>query len=55
MDKNENYAATLDWVTEQPDIDQPDIFRELTALLKARHEKTGEKEWLDKANIINKV
>jgi hypothetical protein len=52
LDKDENYAAMLDWVTEQPDLDQPDILRELTAIMKERHEKTGEKDWLEKANII---
>jgi hypothetical protein len=52
LDKDENYVAMLDWVTEQPDLDQPDILRELTAIMKERHEKTGEKDWLEKANII---
>ena len=52
LDKDENYAAMLDWVKKQPDLDQPDILRELTAILKERHEKTGEKDWLEKANMI---
>jgi hypothetical protein len=52
LNRNEDYRAMLVWIEEQPDLDQPDIFRELTAILKDRHEKTGEKEWLDKANII---
>jgi hypothetical protein len=42
----------IEWIEEQPDLDQPDIFRELTAIMKERHEKTGEKDWLEKANII---
>jgi hypothetical protein len=52
LDKDEDYAAMLDWVKEQPDLDQPDILRELTAMMKERHEKTGEKDWLEKANMI---
>jgi hypothetical protein len=52
LDKDEDYAAMLDWVKKQPDLDQPDILRELTAIMKERHEKTGEKDWLEKANII---
>lgn len=47
LDKDEDYAAMLDWVKEQPDI-----LRELTTILKELHEKTGEKDWLEKANII---
>lgn len=49
LDKDEDYAAMLDWVKEQPDLDQPNI---LTAIMKERHEKTGEKDWLEKANMI---
>ncbi len=52
LDRNEDYKAMMEWLEEQPDLDQPDIFRELTAILKDRHEKTGEKSWLEKANII---
>jgi hypothetical protein len=52
LDKDEDYADMLDWVTEQPDLDQPDILKELTAIMKERHEKTGEKDWLEKANMI---
>lgn len=43
LDKDEDYAAMLDWVKEQPDLDQPDILRELTAILKERHEKTAKR------------
>lgn len=53
LDKDEDYAAILDWVKEQPDLDQPDILRELTAIMKERYEKTGEKDWLEKANMID--
>lgn len=35
----------MDWVKEQLDLDQPDILIELTAIMKERHEKTGEKDW----------
>lgn len=52
LDKDEDYADMLDWVKEQPDLDQLDILRELTAILKERHEKTGEKDWFYKANMI---
>lgn len=53
LDKDEDYTNMMDWITEQPDLDQPDILRELTAMMKERHEKTGEKDWLEKANIID--
>lgn len=52
LDKDEDYIAMMDWVKKQPDLDQPEILRQLTAILKERHEKTGEKDWLEKANII---
>jgi hypothetical protein len=52
LDKDEDYAAMLDWVKEQPDLDQPDILRQLTAIMNKRNEKTGEKDWLEKAYII---
>lgn len=52
LNRNEDYKAMLEWAEEQPDLDQPDIFRELTAILKERHEKTGEMDWLEKANLI---
>jgi hypothetical protein len=52
LNRNEDYRAMIVWLEEQPDLDQPDIFRELTAILKERYEKTGEKDWLEKANII---
>jgi hypothetical protein len=52
LDKDEDYTNMMDWVKEQPDLDQPDILRELTAIMKERHEKTGEKDWLEKANMI---
>jgi len=54
LDRNEDYRAMLVWIEDYPDLDQPDIFRELTTILKERYEKTGEKDWLEKAHTIEK-
>jgi hypothetical protein len=51
-DKDEDYTVMMDWVNEQPHLEQPEILRQLTAILKESHEKTSEKEWLEKANMI---
>lgn len=40
LDRDEDYNVMLDWIEEQPDLDQPDIYRELIAILKERYEKT---------------
>jgi hypothetical protein len=55
LNRDENYDAMIDWVEEQPDLDQPDIFRELTAILKERHQKTGEKDWFEKAILFEGI
>lgn len=51
LDSNE-MAAMIDWINDQPDLDQPDILRELKGLLIEQHEKTGEKDWLEIAEIL---
>lgn len=36
LENEENYPEMIEWLEEQPDLDQPYIFRELTAILKDR-------------------
>jgi hypothetical protein len=55
LDRDENYDAMLVWVEEQPELDQPDIFRELAAILKECHQKTGEKDWVDKTKRFEEI
>jgi hypothetical protein len=52
LQNEENYPEMIDWIEEQPELDQPDILREMQAIFKERHLKTGEQDWLDKANFI---
>ncbi len=54
LEDEENYPEMIDWIEEQPELDQPDILREMQAIFKDRYLKTGEKDWLDKANFIAK-
>jgi translation initiation factor IF-2 len=52
LENEENYPEMIDWIEDQPELDQPDILREIQAIFKERHLKTGEQDWLDKANFI---
>lgn len=52
LENEENYPEMIDWIEDQPELDQPDILREMEAIFKDRYLKTGEKDWLDKANFI---
>jgi hypothetical protein len=52
LENEENYPEMIDWIEDQPEIDQPDILREIQAIFKDRHLKTGEQDWLDKATFI---
>jgi hypothetical protein len=52
LEREENYPAMLEWIENLPELDQPDVFREMQAFYKERHLKTGEQDWLDKANLI---
>ena len=52
LEREENYPAMLEWIENLPELDQPDVFREIQAFYKERHLKTGEQDWLDKANLI---
>ena len=52
LESEENYSAMLEWIEELPELDQPGVFREMQAFYKERHLKTGEQDWLDKANLI---
>jgi hypothetical protein len=54
LDRDEDYNAMLVWIEEQHDLDQPDILRELAALLRERFDKTGQEGWLKKAETIEK-
>jgi hypothetical protein len=52
LENEENYPEMIDWIEDQPELDQPDILREIQAIFKERYLKTGEKDWLEKANFI---
>jgi hypothetical protein len=52
MENEENYPEMIEWIEELPELDQPDVLREMAAIFKDRHLKTGEQDWLDKANFI---
>ena len=52
LENEENYPEMIDWIEDQPELDQPDILREMETIFKDRYLKTGEKDWLDKANYI---
>lgn len=52
LENEENYPEMIYWIEDQPELDQPDILREMEAIFKDRYLKTGEKDWLDKANFI---
>ena len=54
LEDEENYPEMIDWIEDQPELDQPDILREIQAIFNDRYLKTGEKDWLDKANFIAK-
>jgi len=52
LENEEKYPEMIDWIEDQPELDQPDILREMEVIFKDRYLKTGEKDWLDKANFI---
>jgi len=52
LENEENYPEMIEWIEDLPELDQPDVFREMEAIFKERHLKTGEQDWLDKANLI---
>ena len=52
LENEENYPEMIEWIEELPDLDQPEVFREMEAIFKELHLKTGEQDWLDKANLI---
>jgi len=52
LENEENYPKMIEWIEELPELDQPDVLREMAAIFKERHLKTGEQDWLDKANLI---
>lgn len=52
LENEENYPKMIEWIEELPELDQPDVLREIEAFFKERHLKTGEQDWLEKANLI---
>ena len=52
IESDTDYEELLTWIQTQPDMEQPEILRELQTLFMEKHEKTGEKDWLCKANMI---
>ena len=37
LEDEENYPEMIDWIEEQPELDQPDILREMQAIFKDRY------------------
>lgn len=52
LENEENYPEMIEWIEDLPELDQPDVLREMEAIFKDRHLKTGEQNWLHKANYI---
>ena len=52
VDRDLDFPALFNWIEKQPDLEQPDIGRELKVILEELHEKTGEEHWLEHANMI---
>jgi hypothetical protein len=52
LDSKEEETVIIDWIETLPALDQPEILRELKTLFIENHEKTGEQDSLEKANII---
>ena len=52
LENEANYPVMLKWIKELPALDQPDVLREMQAFFKEQYLKTGEQDWLDKANFI---
>lgn len=52
LDSEEKNMAMIGWVEELPDLEQPDVFREIAAILRDRHEKTGDKDGLKLVHLI---
>ena len=49
LNRDEDFSGMQEWINLQPELNQPDIYRELQAIFKEFYEKTGEKDWLEKA------
>ena len=49
LNRDEDFSGMQEWINLQPELNQPDIYRELQAIFKEFYEKTGEKNWLEKA------
>lgn len=54
IDSDDESDLLTDWIVTQPDLEQPDILRELVMLFDERYEKTGEKFWLEKKLYVEK-
>ena len=52
LDIDTDIKNIMNWVESQPDLEQPDILRELRSLFLEKHEKTGETHWLNFAKHI---
>jgi hypothetical protein len=55
LDRDKDYDAMIVWIEKQPQLDQPGIFRELTAILRESHHKTGEQLGLETTTIFNEI
>ncbi len=49
LDRDEDFLNMQEWINSQLEFDQPDIYRELQAIFQEFYEKTGKKDWLEKA------
>lgn len=52
LDIDTDIKNIMNWIESQPDLEQPDILRELRSIFLEKHEKTGETHWLNFAKHI---
>lgn len=52
LKKEEDYPELLAWVDKLPDLDQPDVCREIAKILRERYEQTTDSDCLEKAKLI---
>lgn len=53
IDRDLDFPGMFNWIDKLPDLEQPQICRELIAILEELHQKTGEDRWLNYAHTIN--
>ncbi|MGG7035697.1 MAG: hypothetical protein ACI7YS_10980 [Flavobacterium sp.] len=52
IDFKSDVEGLINWISCQPDLEQPDILREIRNIYIEKYEKTGETTWLEQAKNI---